>query len=125
MIDTRVLDASPDHQRRDARARTELVVHTLGAPHAWWRDVVPLPAELVVGHDDQRALGLRSVLDRLDEVDEVVAAVRLAGLARMLVLVAEGLDEARRRQLAGLGCVEEVLLVCRWERSGCPGAYRA
>ena len=65
-------------------------------------DVVPLPAELVVGHDDQRAVGVRAVLDRLEQVDEVVAAGVLAGVAGVLVLRADRLDEADRLERAAL-----------------------
>jgi hypothetical protein len=46
-------------------------------PGASGRDVVPLPAELVVRHDDRRALRVRSRHDRLDEVDEVAVAERV------------------------------------------------
>src|SRR4051812_14550233 len=58
------------------------------------RDVVPLAAELVVGDDHHRALRAAAVLDRAEQVDEVVAARVLAGVAGMLVLRAERLDEA-------------------------------
>ena len=64
------------------------------------RDVIPLTAELVVGDDDHRVLRALAVLDRLEQVHEVVAAVGLAGVARMLVLLADRLDEADRLQVA-------------------------
>ena len=93
MIHTIVFDAAADHQRGDARAGAEQIVDALCAAHAWWRDVVPLTTELVVGHDDQRVLALRSADNCLDQVDEVITAVRLAGVAGVFVLDAERLDE--------------------------------
>ncbi len=73
--------------------------------------MIPLPAELVVRHDDQGVAGLGTALDGLDQVDQVIGAVRLARVAGMLVLVAEGLDEADLRQGAVLRRGEERDLV--------------
>jgi hypothetical protein len=64
-------------------------------------DVIPLAAELVVSHDDQCVRGLRAVLNRLDQVDQVPLTVLRAGVSGMLVLRAVRLDEADRRQRAG------------------------
>ena len=83
--------------------------------------VVPLAAELVVGHDHQGVAGLRSGRDRLEQVDQVVAAVGLAGVAGVLVLRAVRLDEADRRQGAGLGGGEEVGLVLQVGAAGLAG----
>ena len=92
----RVLQHRRDEQRRDPGARAPLVADA--GDRLRRRDVVPLPAELVVGHDDQRAVGVRAVLDRLEQVDEVAAAGVLAGVAGVLVLGADRLDEADRLQ---------------------------
>src|SRR5215212_10232099 len=82
-----------DRERRDARTRTPRVVRTAAATLARRRHMVPLAAELVVGHDHHRVLAAPAPLDRLDQLDEVVAAVRLARVAGMLVLGSDRLDE--------------------------------
>src|SRR4051794_14629481 len=93
--------AGRDRQRRDARPRPHLVVRAACARAlARGRDVVPLPAELVVGDDHHRALRALRVLDRLQEVDEVVGALVLARVTGMLVLGADRLDQAHRLELA-------------------------
>src|SRR6185503_8366277 len=51
VIDAVVIDVPTDHQRRNPSAGTEQIVNTLGRSHPWRRNVVPLPAELVVRHD--------------------------------------------------------------------------
>src|SRR5437867_13445491 len=66
------------------------------------RDVVPLAAELVVGDDDHRVLAAGAAPDRREQVDQVVAAAALAGVAGVLVLEPDRLDEAHRRDLAVL-----------------------
>ena len=56
----------------------------------------------------------------------MVAAVGLAGVAGVLVLDAERLDEAHLRQRPGLRLVQELLLVLQVVGpAGVPGAYRA
>jgi hypothetical protein len=94
------LEMRRDDERRDPCAGPPLVERAVAVPLAGRRDVIPLAAELVVGDDDHRVLRAAAVLDVLQEVDEVVAALRLAGVAGVLVLFAERLDEAHRRQLA-------------------------
>ena len=89
-----------DRERRDPRAGAPLVVRAVVVALARRRDVIPLAAELVVGDEDERVLGARAPLDRLQQVDQVVAAVRLTGVAGMLVLLADRLDEADRLQVA-------------------------
>src|SRR3954470_750942 len=106
-----MLQVLADDERRDTRSWTEQVVDALRGPHAWRRNMVPLPTELVVGDDDQRLVPVRPTLDRLDEVDEVITAVGLTRVAGMFVLVAQRLHKAHRRQLAGLRSVKEVHFV--------------
>ena len=81
--------------------------------------MVPLATELVVGHDDQGVFGLRARCDLLEQVDEVVAAVRLTGVARVLVLRAVRLDEADRREGAGGAAAMKSVSSWRWARPGC------
>src|SRR5439155_25313588 len=62
-------------------------------------------------------------LDLLEQIDEVVGAVRLARITGMLVLLADRLDEADRLQIAvvlrrGLREVLEVHLVLQVRASG-------
>jgi hypothetical protein len=73
--------------------------------------VVPLAAELVVGDHDQRVPGVRAGLDGLDQVDQVPAA-------GVLVLLADGLDEAHRLQPAGLRRGDELDLVAQVRGAG-------
>src|SRR3954454_22095139 len=103
-----MLQMRSDDERRYTRSWTVQVVDALRAPHAWRRNMVPLPAELVVRDDDQRLVPVRPAFDRLDEVDEVITAVGLTRVAGMFVLVAQGLHEAHRRQPSGLRSVKEV-----------------
>ena len=63
-----------DDQRRDAGAGAPLSLHAGGS---WAEARGPMPAELVVG-DDDHVSRLRSRLDGLDQVDEVVAVGWLA-----------------------------------------------
>src|SRR5262245_56181413 len=85
-----------EDQRGNARAGAELVVGTGGAVLAWRRNVVPLAAELVIDDHDQRALRTGAAFDRLQQLDEMVAADLLAGIPGVLVLLTDGLDEADR-----------------------------
>ena len=69
--------------------------------------MVPLPAELVVGHDHQSVARTAALVDRPQQFDDVLAAGVLARIARMLVLGADRLHEADGFQPAGLaGCGE-------------------
>ena len=96
---------------------------------AWRRDVVPRAAELVVGHDDHRVLRAAAALDRLQQRYNVLAAASHAGVAGVLVVRCDGLDEADRIELAGLRrgvCeLDEFLFVtqvrppCRTGSKGC------
>ena len=73
--------------------------------------MIPGAAELVIGDHDQGVAGLWPGFDCLDQVDEVITAVRFAGITRMLVLVAKRLDEADLRQGPVLGRGDELDLV--------------
>src|SRR5712692_3056929 len=88
--------ARRDDQGRDPGAGAPLVVRPDGAALSRRRDVVPLAAELVVGHDDHGVLPARAAVDRLQKADEVVAAAVLAGVAGVLVFEPDRLDEAHR-----------------------------
>src|SRR5262249_9579833 len=95
MIDSGFIELQRDQQRRNAGARAPLVVRRgRGAMIAGRRHVIPSAAEFLIGDDDERVLAVRAVHDRLDQVDKVVVAAALAGVAGMLVLLADGLDEA-------------------------------
>src|SRR5215212_8135829 len=104
-----------DRQCRDARAGAPGVVYAPTAALPGRRDVVPLPAELVVGHDHHRVPAAYAALDRLDQPDEVGAAARLARVAGVLVLGADRLDERDVSQAAAsprpLRDGDELLLV--------------
>ena len=89
------------HERRDACSGAPLVVWARDAADgAGRRHVIPLAAELVVGDDDHRVLRAGAALDRLQQVDESGAPGGLGGVAGMLVLLAERLDEADRLEVA-------------------------
>src|SRR4051794_6335118 len=109
-----------DDERRDARAWAPLVMRAGLATLTRRGDVIPLPAELVVRDDEHRVLLARAAPDRADQRDEVVLAVRRARVPRMLVLLAERLDEADRLELAALrtrraGDLQELRLVLQPE----------
>src|SRR4051812_6532875 len=106
-----MLEVLSDHERWDTRSWTEQVVDALCGACAWRRDMVPLPAEFVVRDDDQRLVSVRPVFDRLDEVDEMITAVRFTRITGVFVLVAQRLHEAHRRQLPGLRREQEVCFV--------------
>jgi hypothetical protein len=74
VVNGRLRQASTDEDRRDARAGPEQVVDA-GCARAGRRDVVPLPTELVVRHQDQVVAGLRPGLERLDQVDEMSSSL--------------------------------------------------
>ena len=75
--------------------------------------VVPLAAELVVGDHDHRVLAAAAVVDRLQEVDQVVAAAAFARVAGVLVLEPDRFDEAHRVELAALGgAADELVELC-------------
>ena len=73
--------------------------------------MIPLAAELVVGHHDQRPARLGARLHGPDEIDQVLLAVVGAGVPGVLVLRAVRLDEAHRGKGAGASGGEEVQLV--------------
>ena len=97
MIDARLVEPLRDQQRGDARSRTPLVVGrkvpvVVVRPElvvGRRRHVVPLTAELVIGDDDQRVVSVGPLDDGLYQVDEMIAAVGLAGIAGVLVLGAD------------------------------------
>ena len=83
-----------------------LVVRPWRCTLAGRRDVIRLTAELVVRDDHHRVLRARALVDRTQQLDEVIAPAHLACVTGMLVLEANWLDEADR--------VEHALLVrCR------------
>ena len=85
------------------------------------RHVVPLAAELVVGHDDHRVACALEPWIGLEQVDQVARARVLARVAGVLVLGADRLDEADLRELAAAARVlragDELLLVAQVPRA--------
>ena len=73
--------------------------------------MIPLPAEFVIGDDDQRVLAVRPFDDRLDQINKVLTAFGFVGVAGMLVLLADRLDEADRLERAVLRGLDELGLV--------------
>ncbi len=118
MVDAGAVEAGADQQGGDPGARTELVGRAVGVAQPGWRHVVPLPAELVIGDDDQSVPGLRAGGDGLDQIDQMIRAVGFAGVAGMFVLRPVGLDETHRRQLAPPGGLDELGLVPQVAASG-------
>ena len=103
----RAVDAEPavqarcERERRDPAARPHVVARPRrGGALAGRRDVVPLAAELVVGDDHHRVLLAARPAHGAQQVDHVVGARVLAGVAGVLVLGADRLDEADRLELA-------------------------
>ena len=83
-----------------------------GAPLVRRRgDVVPAAAVLVVGDDDGGVLPVGAVLHGLHQVGDVLLALLEVGVARVLVVRAERLDEGDGRQAVVLQRGEEVGLV--------------
>ncbi len=106
-----------DHEGREPGARTPPVGDAAAAGRRG--DVVKLPAELVVGDDHQGRGCLGAVLDRRQQVDEMVAALVLAGATGMLVLGADRFDETDRPQCARLGRADELDLVAQVQCARC------
>src|SRR5215813_3533465 len=75
------------------------------------RYVVPGAAELVVGNDDERVLAVRPINYGLDQLHKMRAAFSLVGVAGMLVLLTDRLDEADRLERAFLGSLDELRLI--------------
>src|SRR5207302_9241486 len=86
--------ARREDQGGDPGAWAPLVVRSGGAALSWRRDVVPLAAELVIGHHDHGVLAAGAAVDRFQKADQVVAARGLARVAGVLVLEPDRLDEA-------------------------------
>src|SRR5512136_1363215 len=73
--------------------------------------MVPRAAEFIIGDDYQRIFTVPSVHDSVDEIDEMLAALRFACITGMFVLFAERLDETDRLQASGVGRGDEGGLV--------------
>jgi hypothetical protein len=65
--------------------------------------MIPEAAVLVVGDDDGGVLPVRAVAHRVDQLLGVALAVEHVGVARVLVHLAEWLDERDRRKRSGPG----------------------
>src|SRR3982074_254237 len=102
-------------QGRNPGSGTPLIVRPRRRALPRWDNVVPGATELVIGHHDHRVPGAAAALDRLDQVDQVIAARADAGVAWMLVFKPDRLDEADRVQLAAVlrpaGELDERLLI--------------
>src|SRR5262249_22172987 len=80
-------------------------------------DVGPTAAVLVLRHDDDAGFPDLAVLHGLDQVGDVLLAGDDIGVARVLVVLADRLDESDRRQFSGGDIGEEIGLVlqmCVW-----------
>src|SRR5438105_15364148 len=95
------VDGQPrgDDQSRNPGAGAPLIVRTSDAALAGRGHVVPLPAELVIGHHDHRVLAAGAALKIREQVNEVTTATALARVARMLVLEPDRLHEAHSIEL--------------------------
>src|SRR5262249_53138395 len=91
VVDEALLGGGGDDDGGDAQAGAPAVDHRRG-------DVVPGATVLVVGDDDRGVLPVGAVLDGADEVDGVLLALADVGVAGVLVVGAEGLDEGDRRE---------------------------
>ncbi len=82
VIDKALLGKRPDHKRRNARTWSPAV--DFGR-----RDMIPQPAVLVVGDDDQAVLPQIALLYHVDQIARVVLARCNIGIARMFVILAQ------------------------------------
>src|SRR5712692_3197035 len=89
-----------DDKRWNASPRAPEIVRAGLATLAGRGDVVPLAAELVVGHHHHRVLATGAAFDRPQKLDQVVAARALARVTRMFVVLSDGLDKADPIQVA-------------------------
>src|SRR5262245_59104972 len=89
-----------DDKGRYACPRAPLIVYARRTALAWWCHVVPLPAELIVGDHDHSVFCAAAAFNRTQERHQMIAAARLACVARVLVLRCERLDEADGVELA-------------------------
>lgn len=67
-----------------------------------WRHVIPRAAQLVISDDDERVLAVPTTVDRLHLLYQVEFTPIHSGIARMLVLLTHGLDEADNLERAAL-----------------------
>src|ERR1700674_2654036 len=81
-------------QCRDPGSWTPDIVRSGGCALARRRNVVPLAAELVIGHDHHGVFAAGATLDGLDEVNQVIAAGGLTRVTGVLVLQTDRLDKA-------------------------------
>src|SRR2546421_12373564 len=104
-----------DNQGRDARPGAPFIVNTGRSTLTWWRHMVPLPAKLVVGHDNHGIFRAAAALDCLQQCHEMFASASLARVTRVLVLRRDRLDKADRIEFANIAGrvrkLDEFLLV--------------
>src|SRR5215813_6347227 len=74
-------------------------------------NMVPAPAMLVVGHDDDAIFPERTVLHRMHDIGHMLLAAEQVGVPRMFVVRTQRLDEAYSRQVAVVQVGEEILFV--------------
>src|ERR1700730_6589139 len=101
MVDGEVVaQARRDDQGRDPSTRSPDIMRAGCAALAGRCDMVPLPAELIVGGDDQRVLLAGAALDRFDQIHQMLTPARLVCVSRMFVIGSERLDKAHRPEIA-------------------------
>jgi hypothetical protein len=104
MINVPAPGVGRDDDRRDARPRPPLIALRR-------RDMVPAPAILVVGDDDRDVGPVGAVLDRANQVRDVLLSLDERGVAGVLVVRPERLDEGDRRQRPVAEGSGELLLI--------------
>src|SRR5208337_794476 len=105
VVDVTLLGHGRDHDGRDAGAVTPAGV---GVGRS---DMVPAAAVLVVGDDDRGVRPVGAALDGMHDVGDVLLARQQVGVAGVLVVLANRLDEADGGQVATGQVGEKVILV--------------
>ena len=116
MVHETLLGVRRDDDRRHAAA---------GPPLVFGRrcNVVPEAAVLVIRDDHYCMRGLWAVLDVLEQLDHMVFADQHIGVAGVLVVLAQRLDERDSRQRARIGFGDEMGLVLEMHAfAGVPSA---
>src|ERR1700681_138606 len=85
---------------RESSAGTPDIVRAGCAALAGRRHMVPLSAKLVIRDYDHGVVTAATALNGLEQADQVIAAADFAGVARVLVVLADWFHEADRLQLA-------------------------
>src|SRR4029079_3714162 len=81
----------PNHNGRHARTISPDTVA------GWRRNVIPTASVFVISYNDQRVPPVVAVADRVYDIGDVLLTLLKVGIARVLVVGTEGLDEADGR----------------------------